>query len=45
LEVLQALGVFGIIGLMFQWGLKIFKLLPTEARSHGHSAAAASSGR
>jgi molybdopterin-containing oxidoreductase family membrane subunit len=33
LEVLQALGVFGVIGFMFIWGLKIFKLLPTEART------------
>ena len=28
-----ALGVFGVIGFMFIWGLKIFKLLPTEARA------------
>ncbi|MEW5984784.1 MAG: NrfD/PsrC family molybdoenzyme membrane anchor subunit [Acidobacteriota bacterium] len=33
LEILQALGVFGVIGIMFVWGLKIFKLLPTEARA------------
>jgi Ni/Fe-hydrogenase subunit HybB-like protein len=32
LEVLQALGVFGVIGFMFIVGLRIFKLLPTEAR-------------
>ena len=32
LEVLQALGVFGIIGFLFGLGLKILKLLPTEAR-------------
>ncbi len=32
LEVLQAIGVFGIIGFMFGWGLKYMKLLPTEAR-------------
>lgn len=32
-EVLQALGVFGVIGFLFVWGLKTFKLLPTEARS------------
>lgn len=32
LEVLQAIGVFGIIGFLFGFGLKIFKLLPTEAR-------------
>jgi Ni/Fe-hydrogenase subunit HybB-like protein len=31
-EVLQALGVFGVIGFLFAWGLKVFKLLPTEAR-------------
>lgn len=33
LEVLQALGVFGVIGFLFVVGLKIFKLLPTEARA------------
>ncbi len=32
-EVIQALGVFGAIGFLFVWGLKTFKLLPTEARS------------
>jgi Ni/Fe-hydrogenase subunit HybB-like protein len=32
LEVLQAIGVFGIIGFLFGFGLKVFKLLPTEAR-------------
>ncbi len=32
LEVLQALGVFGVIGFLFGLGLKVFKLLPTEAR-------------
>lgn len=31
-EVLQALGVAGLIGLMFIWGLKLMKLLPTEAK-------------
>jgi hypothetical protein len=31
-EVIQALGVFGVIGFLFVWGLKTFKLLPTEAR-------------
>ena len=31
-EILQALGVFGVIGFMFGWGLKYLKLLPTEAR-------------
>ncbi|TKJ38508.1 hypothetical protein CEE37_12125 [candidate division LCP-89 bacterium B3_LCP] len=33
LEVLQALGVFGVIGFMFGWGLRYMKLLPTEARA------------
>ncbi len=32
LEILQALGVLGIIGFMFGWGLKYLKLLPSEAR-------------
>ena len=32
LEILQALGVLGVIGFMFGWGLKYLKLLPTEAR-------------
>jgi molybdopterin-containing oxidoreductase family membrane subunit len=32
LEILQALGVFGVIGFLFGWGLKYMKLLPTEAR-------------
>jgi Ni/Fe-hydrogenase subunit HybB-like protein len=32
-EVVQALGVLGAIGFLFVWGLKTFKLLPTEARS------------
>ena len=31
-EILQALGVLGVIGLLFVAGLKIFKLLPKEAR-------------
>jgi molybdopterin-containing oxidoreductase family membrane subunit len=31
-EVVQALGVLGVIGFLFLWGLKAFKLLPTEAR-------------
>jgi molybdopterin-containing oxidoreductase family membrane subunit len=34
-EVLQALGVFGVIGFLFVWGLKVFKLLPNEARITG----------
>jgi Ni/Fe-hydrogenase subunit HybB-like protein len=33
LEVVQALGVLGIIGFLFAWGLKAFKLLPSEARA------------
>jgi len=33
-EILQALGVFGVIGFLFAWGLKVFKLLPSEARVH-----------
>jgi Ni/Fe-hydrogenase subunit HybB-like protein len=32
-EVLQALGVFGVIGLAFLLGLKFLALVPTEARS------------
>ena len=40
LEVLQAIGVLGIIGFMFGWGLKYLKLLPTEARALGHIRAA-----
>ncbi len=32
-EVLQALGVFGIIGLMFLLGLRMLCLAPTEARA------------
>jgi Ni/Fe-hydrogenase subunit HybB-like protein len=31
-EVLQALGVFGVIGFLLGWGLKYMALLPTEAR-------------
>jgi molybdopterin-containing oxidoreductase family membrane subunit len=31
-EVIQALGVLGVVGFLFVWGLKVFKLLPTEAR-------------
>ena len=33
IEVLQALGVFGVIAFMFLAGLKYLKLLPTEARA------------
>jgi molybdopterin-containing oxidoreductase family membrane subunit len=33
LEILQALGVFGVIGFVFIVGFKIFKLLPTEAKA------------
>lgn len=36
-EVVQALGVLGVIGFLFVWGLKVFKLLPTEARMLGRS--------
>lgn len=31
-EMMQALGVFGVIGFLFLAGLRVFKLLPTEAR-------------
>jgi molybdopterin-containing oxidoreductase family membrane subunit len=34
-EILQALGVLGVIGFMFAAGLKVFKLLPNEARISG----------
>lgn len=37
-EILQALGVLGVIGFMFAAGLKIFKLLPSEARISGQHA-------
>jgi molybdopterin-containing oxidoreductase family membrane subunit len=37
-EVLQALGGLGVIGFLFVWGLKTFRLLPTEARLHGQPA-------
>ena len=37
-EILQALGVLGVIGFMFAAGLKIFKLLPNEARISGRHA-------
>jgi molybdopterin-containing oxidoreductase family membrane subunit len=39
-EIIQALGVFGAIGFLFVWGLKTFKLLPTEARSLERAASA-----
>ena len=32
-ELFQALGVFGIIGFLFVVGLKVLRLLPTEARA------------
>ena len=32
IEVVQALGVLGTIGFLFLWGLKVLKLMPTEAR-------------
>jgi molybdopterin-containing oxidoreductase family membrane subunit len=31
-EVFQVLGVLGTIGFLFLWGLKAFRLMPTEAR-------------
>jgi molybdopterin-containing oxidoreductase family membrane subunit len=34
-EILQALGVFGVIAFLFALGLRVFKLLPTEARTEG----------
>ncbi len=37
IEVLQAVGVFGVIGFLFGLGLKVFRLLPTEARSLNQS--------
>jgi len=37
-EILQALGVLGVVGFMFAAGLKIFKLLPNEARISGQHA-------
>jgi molybdopterin-containing oxidoreductase family membrane subunit len=41
IEIVQALGVLGVIGFLFVWGLKVFKLLPTEARALGQSLPAA----
>jgi len=35
-EILQALGVFGVIAFLFVWGLRTFKLMPNEARAAGH---------
>ncbi len=32
LEILQAFGVFGVVGLMFTLGIKFMPILPTEAR-------------
>jgi Ni/Fe-hydrogenase subunit HybB-like protein len=32
-EVLQALGVAALIGLLFLWGLRWMRLLPSEARA------------
>ncbi|MBU0755346.1 MAG: polysulfide reductase NrfD, partial [Planctomycetes bacterium] len=37
-EVLQALGVLGVIGFLLGWGLKYLELLPTEARLHAPAA-------
>jgi molybdopterin-containing oxidoreductase family membrane subunit len=34
-EIVQALGVLGVVGFLFVWGLRTFKLLPTEARIYG----------
>jgi molybdopterin-containing oxidoreductase family membrane subunit len=34
-EIFQALGVFGVIGFLFVFGLMTMKLLPTEARAPG----------
>lgn len=31
-EVIQALGIIGVIGLVFVLGLRLFKMLPTEAK-------------
>ena len=38
IEVIQALGVLGVIAFLFLAGLKYLELLPTEARMHGKSA-------
>lgn len=40
LEVLQALGVLGVIGFLFGGGLKFMKLLPTEAKIQAQPASA-----
>ena len=40
LELLQALGVFGVTGFLFVVGLKYLELLPTEARMHAKPAPA-----
>jgi molybdopterin-containing oxidoreductase family membrane subunit len=40
-EIVQALGVLGFIGFLFVWGLKFFRLLPTEARILARTPAAA----
>jgi molybdopterin-containing oxidoreductase family membrane subunit len=34
-EIVQALGVLGVVGFLFVWGVRTFKLLPTEARIYG----------
>jgi len=36
-EILQALGVLGLIGMIFVLGLKYLSFLPTEARVHEQS--------
>jgi Ni/Fe-hydrogenase subunit HybB-like protein len=40
-ELVQAMGVLGVIGFLLVWGLKTFKLLPTEARVLGRPPTAA----
>jgi Ni/Fe-hydrogenase subunit HybB-like protein len=45
LEVLQALGVLSMIGLLFVLGLKRLQLLPTEARINPRSTTAQSAGQ
>ena len=40
IEVVQALGVLGVIGFLLVWGLKTFELLPTEARALRHGSTA-----
>ncbi|HEX7505716.1 MAG TPA: NrfD/PsrC family molybdoenzyme membrane anchor subunit [Polyangia bacterium] len=35
-EIMQSLGVVALVGLCFIWGLKLLRLLPTEAKGMGH---------